>query len=154
MSTVRVVLICCAAQLLILFVLYTFFADLSFEETLGLAKATFSNLCIDFSLQESDFRGPQLNLSHDKGVGFDWHTVNYELDSITITIVVPSGPLRDNPYYTGAGDWRLLPRGVTSRSADQIRESYQFLKDSLAYQDSIISETGKPGEYPAERGLK
>jgi len=91
-----------------------------------------------------------LNLAYLDKLAFDWVTVNNDIDSIAITIVVHKG-LFSSPSTTGRGDRRLLPYGVTGRSPQQIRDAFPFLKDSLAYQDSIVKLTGQPGEFPMER---
>lgn len=114
------------------------------------AEWEFDYFCRDAHLPREVFRGPQLNPSYLDKLAFDWVTVNNDIDSIVITIVVHKG-LFSSPSTAGRGDWRLLPYGVTGRSPQQIRDSFVFLKDSLAYQDSIIRLTGKPGEFPAEK---
>ncbi len=114
------------------------------------AEWEFDYFCRDAHIPREVFRGPELNLSYPDKLAFDWVTVNHEIDSIVITIVVHKG-LFSSPTTTGRGDWRLLPYGVTGRSPQQIHDSFLFLKDSLAYQDSIVRLTGQPGEFPAER---
>ena len=73
-----------------------------------------------------------MNLTKECCLAFDWYSVNYDLDSVIVTILVPDS-FTKGPYWEGHGNFRLLPRAGDGRTGQQVL-------DSIDRADSIKTE--------------
>ena len=126
------------ASILLCYLLYgSCLPSASLDRSRGIAVATFDFFCRETDHPSEYFRGPYLNLT-EECLAFDWYSINYDVDSCVVTIIVPNSLIHES-YWERRGNFRLVPVASDSRTAQQILDSIEQARN---LRDSTHSPAG------------